>query len=129
MSATEQDVHVKTEAHLQEVLVNQLTWKPGAARNAAVRIVKHALECEGVLWPDEVDLDTVHADDRNCIGTAYKNLAKQGILEHGASFRRSRSEGSRGRTIFSYRLASRARAELFLRRNLAEVKPTQMDLL
>ena len=116
----------ETDQHLDAVTIRQLTWKSGIATSVAVAIVRHMITCPGVLWPDEISYDSVPsltAADANCIRIAYRNLTRQGIIAHGTSFRRSTAENSRGRTIFCYTLASRSRAELFLRRNGVPVKP------
>lgn len=117
---------------LDQATIKQLTWKPGTARAVAVAIVSHALNGPDILWPDQVDYSTtgMTTDDKNCVGLAFRNLQRNGILEHGANFRRSEIKVANGRTIFSYRLASRSRAELFLKRNGAgNGKPVQQELI
>ena len=119
------------DTHLDDVTIRQLTWKPSVARNVAGRIVQAAL-LEGFIWPDEVCYDGVPsltAADANCIGTAWRNLTKQGILQRGSNYRRSTSDRSKGRTIFCYALASAARARTFLRRNQMPVTERQQELL
>ena len=96
-----------------------------------VTIVKAALEND-VVWPDELDyshINSLTAADRNTIGCAFKNLRRQCILMHGTGIRESKAPGANSRTIFSWRLNSRARAELFMKRNGSQVTPTQQELI
>lgn len=130
MSMTEQGIHAA--GHLDAALIAQLSWKPSITRMVAATIVHQALNAPDVLWPDEVDYRATGMTeaDKNCVGLAFRNLTRQGILEHGASFRRSTAPGANSRTIFSYRLASRSRAELFLKRNGAgNGRPVQQELI
>lgn len=119
------------DTHLDAVTIRQLSWKPSVARNVAGRIVQTALQA-GVIWPDEVDFENVPsltAADANCIGIAWRNLTRQGIIMRGSSYRRSNAENSKGRTIFCYALASADRARTFLRRNQMPVTERQQELL
>lgn len=102
--------------HLNEVALKQLTWKPGAMRNIAIAIAQAFLG-DRIQWADEVDLSNVAAKDKNCIGSAWRLLAKAGIIEPIGGFRRSIKEASRGRKVFKYRLASERLAKTFLSRN------------
>ena len=128
MSATESGITAK----LDLATLQQMTWKATTTRAIACTIVSHMLSCPDVLWPDEISFSEVpgyNTDDANCVGLAYRNLARQGIIRHGSSFRRSTAENARGRTIFPYMLESRSRAELFLKRNGGQVAPTQVELI
>ena len=119
------------DTHLDAVTINQLTWKPSVARNVAGRIVQTALQA-GTVWPDEVDYEgtpSLTTADANCIGIAWRNLTRQGIIQRGSSYRRSHAENSRGRTIFCYGLASAARARTFLRQNQMPITERQQELL
>ena len=130
MTPTDQGIH--PSARLDSATLAQLTWKPGTARAVAVAIVQHALNGPDVIWPDQVDYSAtgMTPDDKNCVGLAFRNLQRNGIIQHGSSFRRSQAQGANSRTIFSYTLASRSRAELFLKRNGAgNGKPVQGELI
>ena len=133
MIATEHNAPSKVASDpLDKHTINMMTWKATTSRAVACAIVRHMMTCQDVLWPDEINFNEVpgyNTDDANCVGLAYRNLARQGIIRHGSSFRRSTAENARGRTIFPYLLESRARAELFLKRNGAAVTPTQGSLL
>jgi hypothetical protein len=114
------------DSHLDQVTIKHLTWKPGAMRELAVAVLHHAMLTGSgqEFYPDEVKLDEPLAwllsESPNCTGTCYRNLKVAGIIEPTGHFRRSNMERrakSRGRTVFAYTLASRARAETFLQRN------------
>ena len=106
-----------TDQHLNEVALKQLTWKPGALRNVAIAVVEKVVALPFTVWPDEIDLESIALDDRNCIGSAWRLLTKAGIVKHSGDYRRSTAETSRGRTIFRYELASLSLAQTFLTRN------------
>jgi hypothetical protein len=120
-----------TDATLDSVLIRQLTWKPSIATAVACRIVQTALT-DDHLWPDEVDFSQIPSlteADKNCIGLAWRNLVRQGILERGTSFRRSTAPNANGRTVFAYRLVSFGMAKTFLERNGATWDCGQQELL
>ena len=107
------------EAHLASVALKQMTWKPGIVRDVSAKIVQKALE-HGMLWPDEVSFGGINSltpADMNCIGTAWKNLARQGIIIPTGRFRRSTTEHARGRKVFEYRTASLSLARRWLAAN------------
>lgn len=87
-------------------------------RNVAIAIAARAIE-EGdrVFWADAVDLKFVGAEDRNCIGMAWRRLVNAGILKRMDLNRRSTNKASKGRIVFKYRLASEGLARTFLERN------------
>lgn len=105
-----------TEAntHLDDVTIKQLVWKPGASREIASRIVRQALESDGLLWPDEVRLDCVDAADKNIVGIAWRYLAKFGVIAGTGRFRRSTHPEANGRKVFQYQVASLALAKRWL---------------
>ena len=120
---------LENEAHLSDVVINQLTWKPTTCQQIAISIVNFFVHHpHGFHFTDEADLSFVDSDSKNCIGTAWKRLTTQGIIERGNNFRRSTSEHSAGRTIFDYRLASVARAKTFLQRNNVKINDSQAQL-
>src|SRR5579862_4662289 len=96
-----------SEIELDKILINQLTWKPCATTSAAITIVITVANKPYYVYPDAVDLSFICNADKNVIGSAWRNLTRQGIIKHGINFRRSKSKESKGRTIFSYTLASR----------------------
>ena len=121
---------IESEQHLSEVTINQLTWKPTSCQQIAIAIVKYFIANPfGFHFTDEIDLSFVGKDDCNCIGTAWGRLTKQGIIERGGNFRRSKTEASAGRTIFDYRLKCVNRAKTFLQRNNVKIAQQQGNLL
>jgi hypothetical protein len=112
------------ENELNEVAIKQLTWKPTVLRTVAVRVVNAVLE-HRVVYPDEVDVSDVRAEDVNCIGSAWRQLVKAGVIEMTRDFRGSTAKNARGRIIHAYRLASKSRAHTFLKRNGS--KPPSAD--
>lgn len=111
---------MNTTEQLLEPIANTLSWKPTTCQRIAVTIVKAALNSIGDIFPDEIDLSFVSADDSNLVGLAWKNLMRLNIIKHGNRFRRSTKPNSKGRTIFAYKLASRPLAITFLNRNKSE---------
>jgi hypothetical protein len=109
----------KSQAELNEVALKQLTWKPSVLRTIAVRVT-NAVLAEHVVWPDGIDVSDVRTEDVNCIGSAYRQLVKAGVIEMTRDFRRSAAKNARGRIIHAYRLASKSKAVTFLKRNGAQ---------
>jgi hypothetical protein len=108
----------EADAALDEAFMRQVTWKPSVMRNIAIKIAARAIsEGDRIFWADDIDFDFVEPGDRNCIGGAWRQLVKAGIVKRTDLNRRSTKKASRGRTVFKYRLASAARAETFLKRN------------
>lgn len=106
------------DATLDEAFMRQVTWKPSIMRNIAIAIVARAIwEQDKVFWADDIDFGFVPADSRNCIGGAWRQLVKAGIVKRTNLNRRSTKKASRGRTVFKYRLADAKRANTFLDRN------------
>lgn len=103
-------------AYLNEVAVAQLTWKPTVMRTIAVRIVRMALE-RRKLWPSDVELDDVVKADKNCTGTAYRQLNRFGVIKQTGKRQQSRRDASNGTQEFEWRLKSKKRAKTFLGRN------------
>lgn len=121
------------DAHLDQVAVAQLTWKPSISRDIAACIVQTAASAAGTLWPDEVNFTGVPClteADKNCIGIAWRCLTKFGVIIPTGSFRRSTAEGANGRKVFEYRLASLALAQRWLKVNgyNSQVQPIQPEL-
>lgn len=104
-------------AHLRDVALRQLTWKPAISRSIAVAIVNTVLKSSECVFTDEVDLGFVGPTDANVIGSSWKRLADAGVISPTGHFRRSTKDASKGRKVFQYRLASLARAQTFLQRN------------
>ena len=111
------------DAHLDQVTVKLLTWKPGLMLSVAIAVTHHAMNRGSgqSFYPDEVAIsEEIIQQSPNCIGLCYRNLATAGIINATGHFRRSSMDlrkASRGRKVFEYVLASRARAETFLKRN------------
>lgn len=80
------------------------------------RIVTAALNARSV-WPDEIETGDIPAAHRGTVGNAFKSLAIRGVLRRSSDIRRSKADGSKGRTIFRYDLADEQAARAFLREN------------
>lgn len=109
-------------AHLNEVAVAQLFWKPSQCRDIAAKIVQRAIEHPGTLWPDEVKLADVTAADKNLIGIAWRNLKGFGVLEQTGKYRPSVRPEANGRIVFEYRMENLSKAQAWLKAN-GYVKP------
>lgn len=120
--------NAKINTHLENVKDLQMAFKSQVVKNVARNIVEVAL-IKGHLWPDDIDTSNVEKQDKNCIGSVYRWLCNINVLVRGGEFRRSKSDGSRGRTIFKYHLVSRSKANAFLRANGMVVKTGQLDLI
>jgi hypothetical protein len=107
---------LETTQHLERVKDLQFAFKSDAVKRYACRVAELAAD-HGFFWPDEVDVELVSEEDRNCVGGVYRWLVNSGILVRTAEFRRSKAEGAKGRTIFKYGLVNEALARTFLRRN------------
>jgi hypothetical protein len=105
-----------TTQHLEKVKDLQFAFKSEAVKRYACRVAEIAAD-HGAVWPDEVDVELVNEEDRNCVGGVYRWLKNAGILVHTTEFRRSKADGAKGRTIFKYLLANESLARTFLRRN------------
>lgn len=117
-----------TDQVLDDVALSQYFWKPGPLTTAAVEIVKAIMVEPFVIWPDEVNLEKIDADSRCCIGSAYRILAKRGIIEATGAWKRSHAIGRNGGKIFSYRVSNFNLAQEFVRRNSPDTKIGQLDL-
>jgi len=119
VTATEPKLDV--DKHLMEKSIAQLLFKAGPCRAVAVAIAKAFLDSPGdSVWSDEVQLPELAADDKNVIGTAWKNLARLGLVQRQegvGDHRRSTREASRGRTVWRYRIMDAASLRTFLARN------------
>lgn len=103
------------DAVLYTVAAKQMAFKPGAVRNTMLDITEQLLS-DRIRWGDEFEL-TPGPDDRNCIGTAFKQLMSVGIVTRMEQHRRSQRAGQKGRTVWKYRLASESLARTFMARN------------
>jgi hypothetical protein len=118
----------ETREKLEHVKDLQMAFKNDSIRKLACRIVQHGLD-HIVLWPDEIDLEDIPVDDRNCTGSVYRWLKNSGILIRTIDFRRSKAKDANGRTIFKYTLVNAALARTFLTRHHKEVVNPQLALL
>jgi hypothetical protein len=104
------------DAHLDDVATKVLAWKNPTMRQIMATILVRVDHVGQTIWPDEVDLRFVTADDKNCIGICWRLLVKFGILSGTAQFRRSSSGASKGRKIFAYSVGSVGLARALERR-------------
>lgn len=105
------------DQHLDKVLICQLTWKPSVMRTAAVHIVSH-LQHHSPSFADEVEgLADFRREHDNCIGSAWRVLKRQGIIEKTGRYRRSIKASSKGRIVWEYSMVQPGFARLFLVRN------------
>ena len=74
-------------------------------------------------------LPPLPTEDRNCVGSAWKNLARWGViqrLEGATDHRRSTAPGRKGGVVWRYALADAKLLRAFLRANGAdEPRPPQ----
>lgn len=105
-----------TDTILDDVALKQFFWRPGPITTACVAIVTALLHEPFCAWPDEVNLEKIDADSRCCIGSAYRILARRGIIEPTGEWRRSHADGRHGSKIFQYRIRNIHFAQEFVRR-------------
>lgn len=92
-----------------------MVWTAGPMRNVAIKIVSRAVqENDRIFWSDDVDLAFLEPSEWAVIGMAWRKLLALRIIARMNLHRKSKRPGSRGRTIFKYRLASEALAQQFL---------------
>ena len=129
MSATEQDVVAKTDAHLDDVVVRQLVWKSASCARIAVRICNRAL-ANPIFFPDEVEHGDIPEADVNVVGSMFRTLAgkRLAIIERTTTFKRSEAKGRRGSTVFAYSLKCRAKALALVRRLGGQAADPQQEL-
>lgn len=113
------------DTQLTDALLKQISFKPSSVRTAACQVVRALLS--GPAFADECDFTAIGQTDRNCIGGAFRQLKRAGVIEHGTAFRRSASKSARGRTIFSWTIKNRRLAETFLERNGVKVDKEQRE--
>lgn len=109
----------KPDEQLNEITIQQLTWKPGICRNIAIGILKHFLK-DRICYTDEIDLKFVPALDANCIGMTFRRLKEAGVIALTGKFRKSdrkRRPDRRSSLVFQWRLISEKRAVTFCERN------------
>lgn len=110
---------VEADKQLDEITIQQLTWKPDICRNIAVRIVEHFLK-DRICYTDEIDFKFVPALSANCIGMTFRRLREAGIIQQTGRFQRSDRKlrpDRRSSSVFQWRLLSQKRAAMFLERN------------
>lgn len=120
------------EAHLSEVTIKQLTWKPDINRNIAIAITNYAVaKRDQEFWTDEVPLPEYDKSDSGCVGPNWKRLANVGIIKSMNKCRRSDIKlkpSRRGGKAFCYRLDNLAKALTFLKRNKVVPADPQQEL-
>ena len=110
---------VEADKQLDEIIIQQLTWKPDICRNIAVRTVEHFLR-DRICYTDEIDFKFVPALSANCIGMTFRRLREAGIIQQTGRFRQSDRKlrpDRRSSSVFQWRLVSQKRAATFLERN------------
>lgn len=117
-------------AKLDKVTIDQLVWKPSPVLTVAIRVTQAAIFAEGLpIWPDDIDTSDIGDDDKNCIGIAFRLLAKQDIVERqNNNTRKSKAGPRKGSYIAAYRLKNLALAKEFLRRNKVVPPDPQMKM-
>lgn len=104
------------QSKLDEVTIHQLLFKTDKMKALVLTILEEALR-SGRFWPDEISIDFLGKEDRNCVGTAYRILSPQkkddagkargpgiGIIAKTGQFRSSKAKGQNGCAIFEYML-------------------------
>jgi hypothetical protein len=108
---------MNVDQKLDDIALKQIIWKNHKLLTSCLLIAHKALEKE-VFYPDAIAFDFLLTDeDRNVIGSAWRICSKTlGIIEKTGNFRRSKTEGSNGRTIFEYKILDRPIARALLKR-------------
>jgi hypothetical protein len=116
------------QIELDDALIKQLTFKPGAMREAACLIILKLSVAPA--YADEIDFTGIGPRDKNCIGGAFRQLKQAGLIQpHDRQFRRSTSKTANGRTVFRWSIVSVRLAKKFLERNGQNPRPLQLNLL
>lgn len=127
----------ENDQHLKSVALSQFTFKGDKLRSVGVAIAKEfdhtaTLGYDIKVWSDEVPLPVLDNADKNCIGTAWKNLTRWNIitrLEGSDDHRRSKSKSRRGGVAWRYKLVSDKLLAAFLRANHVEPEPPKHQQL
>lgn len=121
---------------LDEITISAILFKPGTCRDIMLAIANAFITAPGMaVWADEITLPYVPESSKNCIGLAWRCLAKRGMimrLEGQTDHRRSQREGSKGRTIWRYQVVNLKLLKTFTERNgvkAAEGPRTQAELI
>ena len=104
------------KALLDDVAIKHLTWKPGTMRQVGLRIAAVAL-AKGVFSPADVRIKDIPMESKNCVGSAFRLLAHNGIIRRTTHYHQSERRTSKGRTVFNYELRSKTLAMGFIERN------------
>lgn len=105
------------DATLDAVALKQFVWKSERLKAVACAIVKQLLTDGSEGWPDEFLYKDLAKEDCNCVGMAFRFLAKNRIITQTGRHKRSQGDKSHGRIIWQYRIDSAALANTFLQRN------------
>lgn len=117
------------QIELDQVVLRQITFKPGAMREAAITVIETLMSDRGCKsFADKCDFSVIMADDRNCIGGAFQQLKRVGLIAPTGRFRRSQAKASRGRTVFEWEIVNYRLAETFLARNEQPVTQPELAL-
>lgn len=106
---------------LDAATIAQLTWKPGTCALVALAIAKAFLNSPtNSVWSDTVTLPQLNMEDKNCIGTTWRRLAKMGLItrmEGATDHRRSQNKSRKGGTAWRYVAQSPALLRSYVSRN------------
>ena len=120
-----------TDNHLKDVALVQHLFKGAKVQAVAVAIGNAFADAPGEsIWADDIGLPELDDASKNCIGTAWKQLARWKIiqrLEGEFDHRRSTNPTSKGRTVWRYRLLDAKLLRAFLRANGVEQKPVRHE--
>lgn len=109
------------DEQLNEITIKQLTWKPGVCQQVAVTIARSFVDSDSnFVWADEVKLPELSSEDKNVVGVAWRNLARNGIvrrLEGQTDHRRSHNKNRKGGVVWRYELARSKLLRTFLKAN------------
>lgn len=102
---------------LDQITINQYTWKTDRMRYVACKILQCALE-QKVFTSDDIVFDGLMKDDMNCIGMVFRVLSGQEIIGKTGRFRSTTKRiKANGRTVFEYQLLTRSLAEALYARS------------
>lgn len=91
-------------ALLDDVAIKQFVWKSETMKLVAHRILDRALSVPDTFWPDEVQLDDVPKESKNCIGSVFRVLRNMGLIENTGNHRSSIADDAHGRIVWEYRV-------------------------
>jgi len=107
---------MSAQEHLDDVAERQERARPTASRLIRERIIQAALHWQH-FYPYHIDSTGIDPWELACVGSCFRILLKDGIIEKTGAYTRSKKEASGARTVFQYRLRSERKALEILNQN------------